>query len=167
MKKKSGRTGGRPSNADATPDLSGETNERVLQDWVRSAHRLGRPDILHAAVRQLCRCRDATIDDPLAQEFTAILLALEQALLDDSATRRRIVRCRMKLERDGAEVVLAELVNKSRASDGLLKMVEYGLMENAPEALVVRHAERFDAATVEAARRRLEEYGIDADQPPA
>lgn len=165
MKKKQKRIAARPQNADAKPDLSRETNVRVLQDWVHSAHRLGRTDILHEAVGQLCRCQDTKIEDPLKRAFTAILLALEQALMDDSATRRRIVRTRMKLERDGADWVLAELVAKSNASDSFLKMVEYGLVEQTPEVLVLRHGERFDVGVIEAARKRLQEYGFDADQP--
>ena len=157
--------GKRPANADAVPDLARETSPKVLADWVRSALRLDRPDILHAAVRQLCRCQDMKLADPLERAFTAQLLALEQALADDSATRRRIVRTRMKLEREGPERVLAELVLKSRASDGFLKMVAYGQVENSPEALVLAHHARFDAAVTDAARQRLQEYGFDADQP--
>ncbi len=161
-KPKQKRIAARPQNADAKPDLSRETNPRVLQDWIHSAHRLGRDDILHEAVGQLCRCEDAAIENPLERTFTAILLALEQALMDDTAARRRVVRIRMKLERDGAERVLADLATKANASDAFLKMQTYGLVENTPESLVLAHAERFDGGVVEAARRRLEEYGIDA-----
>ncbi|MDA0219181.1 MAG: hypothetical protein O3B22_06300 [Proteobacteria bacterium] len=157
--------GKRPSFADKAPDLSRETSQRVLADWVRSALRLDRPDILHAAVRQLCRCQDMKIVDPLERAFTANLLALEQALADDSATRRRIVRTRKKLERDGAEAVLADLVLKANASDAFLRMVAFGQVENTPEALVLDHAGRFDGAVAEAARARLQEYGYDALQP--
>ncbi len=164
MKRKQKRIAARPQNADAKPDLSRETNPRVLQDWVHSAHRLGRDDILHEAVGQLCRCEAPGIEDPLERAFTAMLLALEQGLMDDAAARRRVVRIRMKLERDGAERVLADLAAKANASDPFLKMHGYGLIEHAPEALVLAHAERFDGAVVEAARQRMEEYGIDAAQ---
>lgn len=165
MRRRQKRIAARPGSGDAAPDLSRETNARVLQDWIHSAHRLGRDDILHAAVRQLCSCQDEGIEDPLERAFTAILLALEQALMDDSGTRRRVVRTRMNMERDGVEATLGALVAKSKASDVFLSLVEYGMVGRTPEALVLDHEERFDAAVVEAARQRLQEYGFDADQP--
>ncbi len=143
------------------PDLSNEWDRDKLRNWMINAKRHNRDDVYQAAFRQLCRIEGRDIDDPLEAEFAIVMRALEEALTAESGVTKRLNRTRQKLNRVGVRQTLADLAQKSSPSTGFLKLVEFGMArELSAEALVLKYASEFDPAVVEAAKKRLAEYGV-------
>ncbi len=144
------------------PDLSNEWDREKLRNWMASAKRMNRPDVYEDAFRQLCRDEGRNIDDPLEAEFAIVMRALEEALTAESGRTKRLSRTRQKLGRVGVRKTLADLALKSQPSLGFKKLLEFNMTDMSAEALILKYAAEFDDAVVVAARKRLTEYGIEA-----
>jgi hypothetical protein len=143
------------------PDLSSEWDKDKLRNWMSNAKRLGRHDVYQDALRQLCRAEGRNIDDPLESEFASVMRALEEALTQESGRTKRLNRTRQKLGRVGVRKTLADLALKSHPSLGFKKLLEFNMADMSAEALILKYRAEFDDAVVAAARRRLEEYGVE------
>jgi hypothetical protein len=143
------------------PDLSNEWDKGKLRNWMANAKRLKRHDVYQDALRQLCRIEGRNIDDPLESEFASVMRALEEALTEESGRTKRLNRTRQKLGRDGVRKTLAYLALKPQPSLGFKKLLEFNMADMSAEALVLKYHEEFDNVVVAAARRRLEEYGVE------
>jgi hypothetical protein len=148
----------------STPDLRNEWDEEKLKNWMANAKRLGREDVFQAAFRQLCRVDGRYIDDPLGADFATVMRALEQALTDERGKTTRLSRTRQKLKRVGVRQTLADLALKTKPSDGFFKLLEFGMGDMSAEALIIRHGHEFEPDVIEAARRRLSEYGVKLEE---
>jgi hypothetical protein len=126
-----------------------------------NAKRLDRQDVYQVALRQLCRVEGRNIDDPLESEFAVVMRALEEALTAEAGKTKRLSRTRQKLGRVGVRQTLADLALKPQPSLGFLKLVEFGMADMSAEALIVKYRDEFDQHVVDAASRRLKDYGIE------
>jgi hypothetical protein len=143
------------------PDLTNEWDRNKLRNWMTNSRRLNREDIYNAAFRQLCRVEGRNIDDPMESDFAIVMRALEEAMSEEAGKTKRLNRTRQKLNRVGVRQTLADLALKPNPSIGFLKLVEYGMAsEMSAEALVLKYRDEFDGLVVEAARKRLEKYGV-------
>ncbi|MFL9827868.1 hypothetical protein [Rhodoplanes sp. SY1] len=125
-----------------------------------NAKRLGRDDVYQDAFRQLCRVEGRNIADPVEAEFAIVMRALEEALTEEAGKTKRLNRTRQKLDRVGVRKTLADLALKPQPSLGFLKLLEFGMADMCAESLILKHQEEFPQEAVDAARRRLEKYGI-------
>jgi hypothetical protein len=149
------------------PDLSNEWDKAKLRNWMANAKRLGRQDVFQTAFRQLCRAEGRDIDDPLEAEFASAMRALEEALTQESGITKRLNRLRRKLGRVGVRQTLADLAAKPRPSAGFVKLVEFNMADMSAEALILKYHDQFEQNVVNAARQRLNEYGVTvADASP-
>ena len=64
-------------------------------------------------------------------------------------------RIRQKAKRLGVSKTIEDLASATSESDGFKMLIQRGMPELTAEAVVVRHADRFSPAVVEAARSRL------------
>ena len=143
------------------PDLSNEWDKDKLRNWMANAKRLGRDDVYRVALRQLCRIEGQNIDDPLESDFAIVMRALEEAMSAEAGKTKRLSRTRQKLSRVGVRQTLADLALKPKPSLGFLKLVEFNMAgDMSAEALIIKYQDEFDTPIVEAATRRLQEYGI-------
>ena len=133
---------------------------------MNNAKRLGRHDVYQIALRQLCRVEGRNIDDPLEAEFAIVMRALEEALTEEAGRTKRLNRTRQKLGRVGVRQTLADLALKPRPSLGFIKLVEFDMADMSAEALILKYRDEFEQDVVEAARKRLKEYGIERGEPP-
>jgi hypothetical protein len=127
---------------------------------MKNARRLGREDVYRAALRQLCRVEGRNIDDPLESEFAVVMRALEEAMTEEAGKTKRLSRTRQKLNRVGVRQTLADLALKPQPSLGFIKLVEFGMADMSAESLIIKYRDQFEAPIVEAAAKRLTEYGI-------
>lgn len=142
------------------PDLSNERDKIKLRNWMDNAKRLGRDDVYQDAFRQLCRIEGLDIDDPLESEFAVVMRALEETLSEESGKTKRLSRTRQKLGRVGVRKTLADLALKSTPSLGFLKLVEFNMADMSAESLILKYKNEFEDSVIAAARKRLEEYGL-------
>ena len=148
------------AQAGALPNLANEWDKTKLRNWMKNARRLGREDVYRAALRQLCRVEGRNIDDPLESEFAVVMRALEEAMTEEAGRTKRLNRTRQKLNRVGVRQTLADLALKPQPSLGFIKLVEFGMADMSAESLIMKYRDQFEAPVVEAAARRLTEYGI-------
>jgi hypothetical protein len=142
------------------PDLSNEWDREKLRNWMVNAKRLSREDVYRAALRQLCRVEGRNIDDPLESEFAMVMRALEEALTQEAGKTKRLNRTRQKLDRVGVRQTLADLALKPKPSLGFVKLIEFEMGDMSAEALILKYHNEFEPRVVEAAEKRLNEYGI-------
>jgi len=142
------------------PDLSDVWDKDKLRTWMANARRMGREDVYRGAFRQLCRAEERDMEDPLEAEFAGVMRALEQALTEQNGKTTRLSRTRQKLARAGVRKTLADLAVKPKPSEGFLKLIEFGMGDMAAEALILKYSDQFEPEVVEAARKRLDAFGI-------
>jgi hypothetical protein len=68
--------------------------------------------------------------------------------------------------RVGEIQTLKDWALSTKSTDGFIMLLERCMPELTGEAIILRHAHQFAAEVVAAARRRLEEAGIDAATLP-
>lgn len=144
-------------------DVSKLKTPEEAQNLMANARRLGREDIYQAAFARKCELEGQKNDDPndpLAKDFWLTLAAYEQLLSEKNGKRTIAARTRQKLARDGIFVTVQSWAQKREPTMGFELLTAAGQWKLTGEYLVIKHASRFDASDVEAARRRLEERGI-------
>jgi len=143
---------------------SNEWDPKKLRNLMDNAKRLGRDDVYSDAFRQLCRAEGRNISDPLESEFASVMRALEQALTEEAGKTKRLNRTRQKLDRVGVRQTLADLALKPQPSMGFLKLVEFNMADMSAESLVLKYEDQFSPEVVAAARNRLSQYGVKAEE---
>jgi hypothetical protein len=140
--------------------ITNEWDRQKLRNLMDNAKRLGRSDVYERAFRQLCRVEGRNIDDPLESEFAVVMRALEEALTQEAGKTKRLNRTRQKLGRAGIHKTLSDLALKPTPSLGFKKLVEFGMADMSAESLILKYRDQFEPSVVEAATKRLLEYGI-------
>jgi hypothetical protein len=143
------------------PELSNEWDKNKLRNWMNNAKRLGRHDVYQTALRQLCRVEGRNIDDPLESDFAMVMRALEEALTAEAGKTKRLNRTRQKLSRVGVRQTLADLALKPTPSLGFVKLAEFEMADMSAEALILKYRDEFEQNVIDAASKRLKEYGIE------
>ncbi len=141
-------------------DVSEEWDQDKLRTIMKNAKRLARADAFQDAFRQLCRSQGRNIDDPLDADFAGVMMALEEALSEETGATRRQNRTRLKTGAMAARDTLSDVALKPKPSMGFVKLIEFGVADMSAESLVLKYPDRFEGEVVIAARRRLEEFGF-------
>jgi hypothetical protein len=116
-------------------------------------------DVRTAALRRYYGLAGREYSDPLIRDFYQALAAYEDHLVTHNASRVRGM-----LRNGKSELAILNswaLYPLEKTTQGFTALIEAGLPEFTGEAIVLRHASRFEAHVVQAARRRLERYGVD------
>ena len=122
------------------------------------ANAQGRPNskpVADAAFRRLIGLVPGEEPGTLAHDFWSTILAFEQMLTEERGKTTRLARTRQKLARVGVVETLRGFA-EGPPTAGFKMLVERSMREHTGEALIVRHADRFDPATVAAAQARLD-----------
>lgn len=106
------------------------------------------------AFSRLCSLEGMHMKDPLEREFYDVLNAYEQLLTEKNGRTTRASHTRQKLANKGVLQCLVDWAS-GPPTEGFKLLVERGLEELTAEHLVVKYAERFPDAVVEAAISRL------------
>jgi hypothetical protein len=140
--------------------VSGYTNPKDLRNLMANAKRLGHEDIWREAFRRLCVLEGLNYDDPLEQDFYAMLTAYEELLTAKNGKRQPAIRTRQKLRNKGVVQCLEDWATNASVTQGFQMLVENGLAELTGEALVMKHSNRFSERAVVSATNRLRQHGI-------
>jgi hypothetical protein len=141
--------------------IAQSTDIERLGSLVRNARAKGAVELADTAFRKLVSLVPAEKLGTVEHDFWQTVQAFEFTLSEERGKTTRLSRTRQKVAKVGAVQILAEWATDSHPTDGFKKLVERGMPELTGEAVALRHADRFAAPVLEAARRRLSEAGVD------
>ena len=99
-----------------------------------------------------------SIDEPLERDFYDVLNAYEELLTEKNGRTTKASRTRQKLKNKGVEQCLIDWA-LGPPTEGFKLLIEKGLAELTAEYLVVKHKGRFPSEVLEAAKKRLLDFG--------
>ncbi len=134
-----------------------------LRNWIDNAHRGGQPTIADAAFRRLIATLARKEPGTVEYDFWQTIHAFEHILKEERGRTTRLSRTRQKVARIGEVETLKDWAVSTKSTDGFTMLIERKMPELTGEAIVLRHAEKFDDGVVAAARARLEEAGVNVD----
>jgi hypothetical protein len=137
-----------------------------LRQWIANARKESRKDVEDAAFRRLIAILPKEEPGSVEHDFWRTVHAFEHVLSEERGKTIRLARTRQKVARVGELETLKDWAVGTKNTDGFDKLIERDMPELTGEAIVLRHADRFDAAVVGAARKRLEEAGVDMSTLP-
>lgn len=137
-----------------------------LKQWITNARKENQKELEDAAFRRLIAILPKELPGTVEHDFWRTVHAFEHVLSEERGKTTRLARTRQKVARVGEIATLKDWALSTKSTDGFDMLIERGMPELAGEAIVLRHSGRFEAAVVEAARKRLEEAGIDLDKLP-
>ena len=85
-------------------------------------------------------------------------------MTQEAGRTKRLNRTRQELDRVGVRQTLADLALKPKPSLGFIKLVEFGMADMSAESLILKYRSEFEPHIVDAATKRLTEYGINFEQ---
>lgn len=149
------------AEASALAHIAALSDPDRLGGYMANARRLNAPTVWEAAFRRRASLLATGEPGTAEHDFWTAIHALEGALSDERGRTTRLSRTRQKIARVGVEQTVADLAADATASPGFDLLVERNMGAMTAEAIVIRHADRFDPATVGAARARLSAAGLD------
>jgi hypothetical protein len=127
-----------------------------LRRIAENAKTLGKDEVREAALRKLYAVSPDAQPGTLEHDVWQSIFALEGALTEERGKTTLLSRTRQKIARDGELNTVSDLVTKP-PSEGFRMLLERGWPDLTFEAVALRHAERFEPAVLNAAKRRLGE----------
>ncbi|RUW81288.1 MAG: hypothetical protein E5V52_07050 [Mesorhizobium sp.] len=134
-----------------------------LRTWIENARKGGQVEIKAAAFRRLIAILPKEAPGTVEYDLWQTIHAFEHVLSEERGKTTRLSRTRQKVARVGEVETLRDWAISSKSTEGFNMLIERNMPELTGEAIVLRHAEKFEADVVVAARRRLEEAGVDID----
>ena len=122
----------------------------------RSAHA-----VYDAAFQRLVTILPSAIKGAVAKNVWRTIYASEVLHTEEKKKTFRHTRTRQAIRRKGEVQTVADLVLKSKPSDGFKMLEERGLLKLSFEAIVVFQKDSFEPEVVKKAYARLEEAGAD------
>jgi len=137
-----------------------------LRSWHVNARKAGRQDVADAAFRRLITILPEEKPGTVEHDFWQTVHAFEHILKEERGKTVRLSRTRQMVARVGVVAALESWAKRTADTDGFTMLMERGMPELTGEAIVLRHAERFEPDVVTAARDRLEKAGVDVGSLP-
>lgn len=134
-----------------------------LRRLISSAKRLDAGPVQDAAFRKLIALGIEYDPGSLEHDFWRTINAFEASLKEERGKTVRLSRTRQKVAKDGVPKTLADWALGGR-TDGFEMLLERDMPELLGEAIVLRHAGRFQPDVVQAARDRLQSAGVDLER---
>jgi len=140
---------------------------RELRNYIANARRQGDLEIEQAAIRRLISLVPSEQPGSVEYDFWRTINAFEYALTNERGKTTRLNRTRQKAAKVGVVETLRDWALAKGSGEGFDMLLAMNMAEYTGEAIVLRHPDKFDAATIESAKRRLREAGVDVESLPA
>jgi len=141
-------------------------NPDLLKSWIRKVRDKGEARVADAAFRRLVSVLPKERPGTVEHDFWQTIHAFEHLLSEERGKTTRLARTRQKVARVGEIQTLKDWALSAKSTDGFAMLLERNMPELTGEAIVLRHSQQFDGDVVAAARRRLEEAGVDITALP-
>ena len=138
-----------------------------LKSLGKNARDRGSSKVAEAAFRKLISVLPSERPGTVEHDFWQTVHAFELALSDERGKTTRLARTRQKVGRVGVIQTLKDWALTKTETDGFRMLLERGMPELTGEAIVLRHSNRFEPEIVAAARKRLEDAGVDVNRLPS
>ncbi len=135
----------------------------LLRNLMKNAQAAGRLDLVLRCQIRLARLAGREYDDELESEFWQAVAVAEELASQRNGRTTRLSRTRQKVKRVGVVQCLIDWALDPSVTQGFTILVGGGHPELTGEAIVVRHADRFSADAVAAARAKLVDHGVDVE----
>ena len=145
--------------------IAASNEPEKLRTWITNARKEGQEDVAAAAFRRLIAILPKEKPGTVEYDFWQTVHAFEHVLSEERGKTTRLSRTRQKVARVGEIQTLKDWALSAQSTDGFTMLLERKMPELTGEAIVLRHASRFSSEVVTAARRRLEDAGVDIDVP--
>ena len=130
---------------------------RVLMQNALDRHEEG---LARLCLRRIFELGGADHPDPLVRRLWQAVTAYEETLKLKLGRAQRETRVRKKIETKGPLVALADWAKAKDVTPGFLAVIDAGMAEFTGEYIVLEYADSFDDSVVQAARTRLEGFGV-------
>lgn len=150
-----------PDHAKILSLIAANDDVEKLRTWIANAQKGKEKDIEEAAFRRLIEILPKEAPGTVEHDFWRTIHAFEHILSEERRKTTRLARTRQKVARVGEIETLRDWALGTKSTDGFTMLIERNMPELTGEAIVLRHADRFDAAVVSAATKRLEDAGVD------
>lgn len=135
------------------------SDAQKLDRMVVNARIRGSEVVEKAALLKLYSVMPSAEPGTLEHDVWQSVYALEGALKSERGKTTLLSRTRQKLAKDGELKTVGDLV-MGKPSAGFQMLLDRGMTELTFEAVALRHADRFGASVLSAARARLLEAGV-------
>ena len=146
--------------------IEGCDDPEKLRVWITNARRIGELSVEDAAFRRLIAVLPKEKPGTVEHDFWQTIFAFEYALTDERGRTTRLARTRQKAARVGEIQTLKDWALRTTNTAGFTMLLDRKKPELTGEAIVLRHADSFEAEVVAAARRRLEGANVDISSLP-
>lgn len=134
-----------------------------LRTWIQNAEALGRTEVANAAFRKLIALVPGEEKGTVEHDFWQTVYAFEFMLKEERGKTIRLSRTRQKIGRVGILDTLKDWALAKKSTSGFDMLLERQMPELTGEAIILRHAEKFDSSVCAAARDRLSKAGVNVD----
>jgi hypothetical protein len=140
---------------------------KKLRSIGKNARDHGASKVADAAFRKLISILPSEKPGTVEHDFWQTVHAFELALSDERGKITRLARTRQKVGRVGVIQTLKDWALTKTETDGFRMLLEREMPELTGEAIVLRHSKKFEPEIVAAARKRLEDAGVDVSRLPS
>lgn len=141
------------------PNVEKITDKTVVDAILKRAKSEKNLDLINRCIRQRAILEGREHDDPLLAELWTAVNALEAARTEEAGKTIRLSRTRQVMAKKSAHEILSGWALAKSETDGFSMLKDRAMLDLSGEAIILRHAERFDEEIVEAARSRLKSAG--------
>ena len=142
------------------PDPSRIDDSEKLRNLMANAKRLGHDELALACQIRIAELAGAEFDDDLEREFWIAVKMAEEFKTEENGRTTRLTRTRQKHARDGSKKCIEDLASRPDVTEGFRILAENGRPDLTFEAVLLRHADKFDSSTVNSVRKKLLDYGL-------
>ncbi|MGI2036304.1 hypothetical protein ACRQ1B_28415 [Rhizobium panacihumi] len=140
------------------------TDPRKIRQLLANAERLNANELATACRRRLYELGGADLDDPVERRLAQAVAELEETYREKHGRTQVAGYTRRKIADAGAIANLSDWASKPEVTPGFLALVENGIAEFTSEYVVAEFPDRFAPHVAAAARKRLEQHGVNVPQ---
>lgn len=133
---------------------------KKLKDFAKNAEDRSENDLRDSALEKMWRLAGLNFSDPLDRDFHAMLAAYEHFLFEKHGRNLKAAYTRRALENKGVVGTLTDWAADKKPTEGFKRLVEANLAQFTGECVIIRHSNRFPPLVVDAARKRLADFGV-------
>jgi hypothetical protein len=136
------------------------TDPKRIKILMQNALERGEEGLARLCMRRIFELGGADQVDKLSQRLWQVVTAYEEILKIKHGRAQRATKLRKQIELKGAVAALTALAMEKDVTPGFVAAIETGMAEFTGEYVILEYANRFEDAAVQAARTRLEGFGI-------
>jgi hypothetical protein len=141
-------------------DPSTMTDPKRIRVLMQNALDRNEEGLARLCLRRIFELGGADHPDPLVRRLWQVVTAYEETLKIKLGRAQRETRVRKKIETKGPLIALSDWATAKDVTPGFLAVMNAGMAEFTGEYIVLEYADSFDDSVVQAARTRLEGFGV-------